>query len=50
MIKLSLEYTYFVNLFQGSLSNTEYLTFNLRSWETSSEKQGIGVIYRNVVS
>ena len=36
--------------FQGSLSNTEYLTFNLTSLETSSEVQAIGVISRNVVS
>ncbi|XP_078349602.1 cation channel sperm-associated auxiliary subunit epsilon-like [Oculina patagonica] len=32
----------------GSLSNTEYLTFNLTSLETSSELQAIGVISRNV--
>ena len=39
-----------VNAIQGSLSNTEYLTFNLTSWETLSEKQGIGVISRHAVS
>ena len=37
-------------LFQGSLPNTDYLAFNLTSWETSSETQGIGVTTRDVVS
>ena len=37
-------------MFQGSLSNTDYLAFNLTSWETSSETQGIGVTTRDVVS
>ncbi|XP_044163679.1 cation channel sperm-associated protein subunit epsilon-like isoform X2 [Acropora millepora] len=32
----------------GSLSNTDYLAFNLTSWETSSETQGIGVTTRDV--
>ncbi|XP_068684559.1 cation channel sperm-associated auxiliary subunit epsilon-like [Montipora foliosa] len=32
----------------GSISNTEYLTFSLTSWETSSEQQGIGVISRDI--
>jgi len=32
----------------GSLSNTEHLTFNLKSSETSVEQQAIGVISRNV--
>ncbi|XP_015779671.1 PREDICTED: uncharacterized protein LOC107357541 isoform X2 [Acropora digitifera] len=33
----------------GSLSNTDYLAFNLTSWETSSETQGIGVTTRDVL-
>ncbi|XP_044171367.1 cation channel sperm-associated protein subunit epsilon-like [Acropora millepora] len=32
----------------GSLSNTDFLAFNLTSWETSSETQGIGVTTRDV--
>ncbi|XP_044163763.1 uncharacterized protein LOC122947293 isoform X3 [Acropora millepora] len=35
---------------QGSLSNTDFLAFNLTSWETSSETQGIGVTTRDVRS
>ncbi|XP_044163761.1 uncharacterized protein LOC122947293 isoform X1 [Acropora millepora] len=34
----------------GSLSNTDFLAFNLTSWETSSETQGIGVTTRDVRS
>ncbi|XP_067029259.1 cation channel sperm-associated auxiliary subunit epsilon-like isoform X1 [Acropora muricata] len=32
----------------GNLSNTDFLAFNLTSWETSSETQGIGVTTRDV--